>query len=169
MTHESKQCGYLQATNTMQKGKYPDLRDTRQHLNDSTVSPTGASHKHLHINPNEKKTGKESRLPCSASTLSSTASRLSCLACFVPRKHVPLVQRALLNTCAQHPFQAPLTTLSLTTLSFERFFTSPSSTRALTALSLSTLFSHTLSALFSTLDLQPSRPALFWARSNRVR
>ena len=39
MAHESKQCGYLQATNTMQKGKYPDLRDTRQHLHNSILSP----------------------------------------------------------------------------------------------------------------------------------
>ena len=33
--------------------------NTRQHLDDSIMIPTGASHKHLHINTNEKKTGKE--------------------------------------------------------------------------------------------------------------
>ena len=86
--------------------------NTWQHLNDSTISPTGASHKHLHINPNEKKREKESRLPCCASI-----SQHDRLAPLVPRKHVrlsclaPLVHvrfptRLLPRAPRQHVFSA---------------------------------------------------------------
>jgi len=82
----------------MQRKKISGYANTRQHLNGSTVSPTGASHTHLHINPKEKKERK-SRLPFSASTLSTTASRLSCnvrLSSHVRSSSLaPLVQREL--------------------------------------------------------------------------
>ena len=80
----------------MQYKNITDYVDTRQHLNDPNVSPTGASHKHLHINPNEKKERKKisrdvpsARRPsvrpprASRATCVPRASRLSCLSCNV--------------------------------------------------------------------------------------
>ena len=138
---------------TMQYKNISGYANTRQHLNDSTLSPTGAFPQAFAHKPKSKRnTGKESRLPCSASTLSSTALRLSCLSCLastclschvrsstrVPLKPRPLLKpRALRRHISQH-------TLRLHTLAVERF----STTRALTALSLS----HSLPPSQSTLD-----------------
>jgi len=106
--------------------KYPNKRDARQHLYNSTLSRQAPSHKHLHINPNEKKTGKESRLPCSALTTArlpraSRSSRAS-------------QARASRATCAsQHVFPAPSLDSTHTTLSHHSvlFDTSAHSTLSL--------------------------------------
>ena len=85
--------------------KYIRLRGTRQHLHSCTLIPTGASHKHLHINLVKEKRKRELQLPCCASTHSTTASRLSCLAPLVPR--ASRASQVLTSTCASQ--QRPLT------------------------------------------------------------
>jgi len=131
--------------------------NTRQHLNDSTISPTGASHKHLHINPNEKNTGKESRLPCSASTHSSTASRLSCLSCLASTCLSCNVRFSTRVSLKPRPLLKPRALLEprafLTHVLFHVRFAGTSSRKPL---SLHSLSHHS--------GLQPFRPALFWAR-----
>jgi len=107
---------YLQANNTMQKKYDRPTRHTatlrRLYNNPHRRLPQAFAHK-----PNkEKRKRKESQLPLCASTHSTVASRLSCLAPLVPLKHVRLSatcasqQRALL---ASTPTDSSAFSLSL--------------------------------------------------------
>ena len=133
---------FISTRKTMQYKNITDYADTRQHLNDPIVSPTGASHKQLHINPNKKKERKKEtcdfpsarrpsvRPPCaSRATCVSRASRATCAP---PAR--PLVHSACTPTCA--------------------FSTRP--LRALYNTSFTSALQHVRSGLC---------PDLFWARS----
>ena len=186
MAQESKQS--CTATNTMQKGRYPGLRDTRQHLDDSILIPTGASHKHLHINPiKEKRKGVATSLlrvdpqhDCLA-PLVPRASRASRLA---PLEHVRLASNVRFSARLaprQHVFSQAASALfphSTLVRAFQARLIASSflPLRLHTELSLSRVplehvrLTHT-STQTCFLSTRPSTtcPALFWARCNRVR
>ena len=95
---------------TMQIDKYIRLRGTRQHLDDSILIPTGASHKHLHINPiKEKERSRNFPFARRPTARPPRASRASCLAPLVPRS-----SRAsrFSSTCASQQ-RAPLSNVRL--------------------------------------------------------
>jgi len=128
------------------------LRDTRQHLHNYTIVPTGASHKHLHIIPIKKR--KRSRdFPAARRFTArpprtSRASPLSFLAPLVPR-----ASRAsrLSSTCASRA-RAPLRTSSATCASPEHVRLSSNvrfSARLLPRAPRQHVFSQAASALFS--------------------
>ena len=156
------------------------LRDTRQHLDDCTITPTGASHKHLHINPIKK---REKEVATSLvrvdpqhgllaplvprASRASRASRLSCLAPLVPRASQ---QRAPSTTCTFHNVHLPLR-LSSTLLCAASQAASLSQVHTQNSLSRAPLEHVRLThSSTQTCFLLPTlRPALFWARCNRVR
>ena len=208
----------------MQKGRYPRLRDTRQHLNDSTIVPTGASHEHLH-NPNKRKQEKEV-----ATSLLRVDPQLDCLAPLVlrasrarallehvrlsshvrfsspvrfsarlppraPRQHVfsqaphvrfftrPFPSLSLTTQTTRPPASTSLTSLcvrfastSSATCASQHAFPSPfrallNTSAAFQAASLTSppQNSLTLPSTQTCFLLLTPRPALFWARCNRVR
>ena len=149
--------------------------NTRQHLDDSIMIPTGASHKHLHINPNEKKTGKgvatsllrvDPQHDCSELVPRASRARTS-------RQRAPLDQRALLDhvhrsttctsrpTCAsQHVCSAPFSRLHslLSTSAFQNVRPHARLSRTLTCASCARApHQHVLSQG----SLSPLRPSAF--------
>ena len=117
--------------------------------------PTGVFPQHLHINPKEKKERK-SRLPFSASTLCTTASRASRATCAFPHER-PAAR--LLRT-------APRTLLSRAPSLPQSSLTHKHPALCPDLFFVRTELSHTCAsrARAPHSRLQPSRPALFGAR-----
>jgi len=122
------------------------LRDTRQHLDDCTLTPTGASHKHLHINPIKKREKERSRnFPCARrptarSPRASRASRLSCLSSTCASQ-----QRAPLSNVRFSPAHRQTRALSPSLSVSDHSATSFHLSHVLTRALLNTSFHRTLS------------------------